>query len=138
MEGALIEIAQATNLILALEGNAARFLHRDANPAAGIELRIKFGWIAADRREQEAVYPPEIAGYAFVSLDLFDAVNRGRLAFVIALRKLHTPELNEGIEGIVRNRNKMRGRSRGHALADGSAVENDDVLAPLGQLIGGR
>jgi len=104
---------------------------------ARLQLWIEFGGIAADRREQETVHTTEIAGNALLRLDRFDAVNRGRLTLVIELRQIKTPELDEGIKGIIGNCDQVRGRAGGHALADRAAIEDHHVLAAPHQLIRG-
>src|SRR5438067_7042328 len=119
MEGALVGVSQAARLLLALEGKAARIFDRNGDLPCRIELGIEVRRVTSNGWKEEAVKAAEIAGDVLLSPDLLDPVYGRRLARVIGLGGVAAPELDEGIERVVANRNQMGGGTGRHPLPIG-------------------
>ena len=135
MEGALIGVSQAARLLMSLERNSARIFDRNADLLCRIEFGIEVRRVASDGWKEEAVNTAEIAGDVLLSLDLVDPVHGRRLARVIGLGGIAAPELDDGIERVVANRNQMGGGAGRHPLADWPAVDDDHIHATPAELI---
>ena len=68
----------------------------------------------------------------------FDAIDAGSLALIPELCRFLTPPADQLVEAVVALRRQMRGRARGHTLADRPPINDHHVLAGLGELVSHR
>src|SRR5215211_5522508 len=103
----------------------------EADLVAGVQLALEEVRVRAGRGQEKGVEAPEIAVDAFAPLDLLDAVDRRRLAGIIAPRLVEAAQADVLVIKIVELGREMGTRAGRHAAAERAAVENDDGLAGL-------
>src|SRR5204862_73679 len=82
MKRSLIRVAQAAHVPQAFEGKTFAVLHFDPDLAIGFEIGIELGGVCPERGKEKAIEPPEVARDGLGGLNLLDAINRRRLAFI--------------------------------------------------------
>ncbi len=108
-----------------------------ADLMAGVQFALQNLGVASGRGAEEAIDAPEIAVDAFRPLNLLDAVDGRRLARVIAARLLEPAQADVLVIKIVELGGEMGAGAGRHAAAEGAAIETDDGLAGLAQLVSG-
>lgn len=101
MEGGLLRIAKHLAIFAALERHADQAMNGRPHFAHGVQFLINDFGRHAPALKEIAVEAAEIASDAFVSLDLLNPVDRGRLAFIEQLGYVRAAQLREFARQIV-------------------------------------
>src|SRR5436853_1274653 len=94
----------------------------EADPMTRGDLVLEQHRIVAGREEKKTVEPAEVAIDALGLLNRLDAIDRRRLAFVIAARLVLAAEMDVSMVVIVELRGEMRAGARAHAAGEGTAI----------------
>lgn len=77
-------------------------------------------------------------GDAFDALDVFDAIDGGGVALVIEARLGGPVDCDQPREVVVADPCQVSAGAGGHAAREGSAIDDNDVLAAGGEFVCGR